>query len=451
MEAFGIRPLSERDVSSMLEKCGGTIAHPDADRRAERGGDFIYDGAVIELKILDEDGLEKSDRQIRLATLFRDQGFTAPVVVLDRERLPEEARRLYDRAIEGPIKTAVASARRQLKQTRLERPDTSISVLWVLNNGYTALNHQELTALVERRVRNDTSNIDAVIVGGCYFHSDGFDSYFLWPLDHVPIRAVEFTGFAAIKRAWDAFATDFMTRAIRGDPDTQNSKGPVIDGQFEVHGTTYVKPAPPIGRASEFYARGRPRKDSSGLATCPPVALTFPSLTRPEWRKFSKAMPGQFELSAGFERWQAYERRAHEDHRPTQPLVRVSTTFVGWKAWASARGEPATVQSMHRFANFIFQDRIRRTIDRARELSPDRPVPPRFILAVTEEIGQDKANDLSHIMNATRAANGEVQVAPLVEDLRMFHEYALALASAYAVSMELDTVMWMRDERYCWA
>ena len=123
------------------------VAHPDAHRRTERGGDFILEGAAIELKLLDEDGFQKSERQVKLAKLFRDEGFKAPVVVLDRGTC-EAGKRAYDRAIEGPIKGAIASARQQLKQTRTERPETTLSVLWVLNNGYTALNHEELTALV---------------------------------------------------------------------------------------------------------------------------------------------------------------------------------------------------------------------------------------------------------------------------------------------------------------
>jgi len=185
VDTFRIQPLTENDIRTVVESCGGAVAHPDAHLRTQRGGDFIIEGAVIELKILDEDGLLKSERQVKLAKLFRDEGFTAPVVVLDRKNLSEEGKRAYDRIIEGPIKNAVASARQQLKQTRTERPETTLSVLWVLNNGYTALNHEELTALVAHRTRNDTSNIDGVIAGGCYFHSDGFDSFFLWPLENA--------------------------------------------------------------------------------------------------------------------------------------------------------------------------------------------------------------------------------------------------------------------------
>jgi len=437
------------DITKIVEACGGRIAHPDADRRAERGGDFILGNAAIELKILDEDGFQKSERQVKLATLFQDEGFKAPVVVLDRGGLSEAGRRTYDRAIEGPIKTAVASARRQLKQTRTERSETSLSILWILNNGYTAFNHEELTALVERRARNDTSSINAIIVGGCYFHSDGFDSFFLWPLDHVPIQGEQFTGFDALKRAWDDNATEFMSGIFRGDP--QEAKGPVVDSEFEYDGRTFVKPAPPIGRGSDFYLRGRPRKNSTGLTECPPVALTFPGLLRSDWRKFGRLMPDEFRSADGYVAWLEQEEAARSSGTPLQPFVRLPVTFKGWREWSDTQGEPSSPRSVYAYANDIFQQRIQATIGGARELVPSEPAPPRSILAITMEIGQDKANDLSHILETAISVDGKIVIEPIAKDLRIFHEHAVALAGAYAVAKDLDSVLWIRDRRYGWA
>jgi hypothetical protein len=53
---------------------------------------------------------------------------------------------------------------------------------------------------------------------------------------------------------------------------------------------------------------------------------------------------------------------------------------------------------------------------------------------VTDEIGQDKANDLSHIAKVRRRIDGKPDIKPIVENLRIFHEHAVALASAYAVA-----------------
>lgn len=78
-------------------------------------------------------------------------------------------------------------------------------------------------------------------------------------------------------------------------------------------------------------------------------------------------------------------------------------------------------------------------------------LPANYILAVTDEIGQDKANDLSHIAKIRECFEGKSDIKPIVEDLRVFHEHAIALASAYAVAEGLDAVMWTRKLRYAWA
>jgi hypothetical protein len=451
VDTFRIQPLTENDIRTVVESCGGVVAHPDAHLRTQRGGDFIIEGAVIELKILDEDGLLKSERQVKLAKLFRDEGFTAPVVVLDRKNLSEEGKRAYDRIIEGPIKNAVASARQQLKQTRTERPETTLSVLWVLNNGYTALNHEELTALVAHRTRNDTSNIDGVIAGGCYFHSDGFDSFFLWPLEYVPLRLEGFPGFDPLHAAWHSLAESFMSRVVTGDLGRDPFKGPVVDTQFEIDQITYVKPAPPIGGASNFFPRGRPRKNSTGLTECPPVALTFPGLSQTEWTKFHQALPDEFELRDGYEAWLRHEQEAREEGLPLRPFVRVPITFDGWQDWCTKQKCSPGMSSIYHHANAVFQDCIQGIISSAREMKEGSLLPANYILAVTDEIGQDKANDLSHIAKIRERFEGKSDIKSIVEDLRIFHEHAIALASAYAVAEGLDAVMWTRKLRYAWA
>lgn len=451
MDQFHIRPLTETDITEIVAAGGGVRAHPDADRRAERGGDFIVDGAVIELKLLDEDGLEKTQRQERVASLFLAEGCDAPVVVLDRETLSESGKLAYDRAIEGPIRGAIASARKQLKQTRSERPDTRLSVLWVINNGYTALNHDDLVRLVAHRVRNDTTSVDGLIVGGCYFHSDGFDHFFLWPLEYVPVRLDSFPGFDALHEAWGKFAERFMTAAIRGELSPDLLKGPVVDSQFDVDGVTFVKPAPPIRAKSDFYRTGRPRNNSTGLAHCPPVALTFPGLTRAEWGSFRGALPDEPGLGDSYDGWLQEQRKANEVADALQPLVTISIDYEGWQSWCAKFEQPKSMTSIRAYANVIFQDRVQAVITGARELKINGFAPSRYILVVTDEIGQDRANDLSHIAVVRQRGRGEPDIRSIVEDLRIFHEHAIALGSAYAVAEGLDAVMWIRHSHYAWA
>ena len=450
MNQFYIRSLTEQDLTSVVEAAGGTIAHPDATRRKKRGADFDLQGSIIELKFLTENGFLKERRQQRLSTLFRNEGFQAPVVVLDRKNLSSVGQQAYDRIVEGPIKTVVATARRQLRQTRKERPNANLSILWIVNNGYIPLTHDDLVRLVEHRVRNDSRSIDGIIVGGCYFHSDGFDSVFLWPLSYIPIRSVEYPGFPRLHNEWNQFADRFMTTAARGQLRIDQKKGPVIDTQFEVEGITFVNPAPPFGGKSEFYPRGRPRLNTSDTYTSQPVALTSPKLSHAEWKKMRSALPDIRELCDSYEDWLKQERKGHEDGTALRPFVSVQITFHGWRLWCDENKRESTITSIRDYANTIFLDRLRRTISTARELKDDRIVPARYILAVTEEIGQDKANDLSRIAIVTHRLTGESEICSIVKDLRITREHAVTLASSYAVAEGVGLVMWSVCRKYAW-
>lgn len=448
---FCVRPLAEGDILEAIEAMGGTLAHADAHRRDKRGADFLLGKAVIELKTLDEDGLQKESRQRKIATIFEDEGNTAPVVVLDTNNLSESGQVRYDRALEGPIKGAITSARKQLQQTRSERPDAKLSILWLINNGYTALNHDELAALAARRARNDTSSIDGIIVSGCYYHSDGFDSYFLWPIDYIPLQIRSFPDFAKIRASWNDFAGRFMTGVVQGTHETACNKYPVVDSQFEVNGRMFVKPAPPMGGQSKFYRSGRPRKNSSGITQCPPVALTFPGLTKIEWQKFRASMPHELELWETYSDWIEHENNARHEGNSLKPLVRTPFTFDEWQAWFAETGRTnAHMVDVYEFASVRFQANIKEILDRASELKQNCFQPSRYILVATDEIGQDRANDLSHIAKVTSSSDAERRIAPILEDQRIFHEYAIALAGAYALKEGFEQVMWIRRLKYAW-
>jgi hypothetical protein len=452
MEQFRIRPLSEADIDTVIEAAGGVRAHADADRRHSPGADYVLNESVIELKARDDEGLVKPERQAKLAKLFCKHERNRPVVVLDRANLPEDAQRHYDRILEGPIKTAVRTAKTQLKQSRTEHPTTSASILFVINNGYTALNHEALLKMVAHRVRNDTKEIDGVVVAGCYFHSDTFDSFFFWPIEYLPINLSRpFSAFDKLRKAWNELSERFMTDVVLGRIAPDGIKGPVVDTQFNIDGVTYVKPAPPIGKESGFFSRGRPRRDSSGLAQCPPVGTTFPDLTREEWQLFRAALPYEGELLATYEQWQEERAGAATAGTPLMPFVPISITFKRWQKWRKSRRMPKAMFAVRTYANEIFEQKVRATMRAACDRSVSEIMPSRYVLAVTEEIGQDRANDLSHIAAIREMPNYDPAIRELVRDARIFHEYALVLACAHAVAENIECVLWQKELRYAWA
>ncbi len=451
METLRIRPLTEGDLDSIIEDAGGTRAFTSQGARDPRNADYVLDGTVLELKLIEEDGLAKRTRQAKVAELFGEGQPDREVVVLDRELLGIAGNKRYDRILEGPVKNAISKANKQLKQTRLDRPETHSSVLLLINNGYTALDHPSLLDIAERRVRNDTHHIDGIVVAGCYYYSDSFDSYFLWPIDYVAIRDTHrFNAYESFWASWNAFSQRFVTKMMLDGPGEEPTKGPVIDVEFEHKGVTCVKPAPRMGRKSDFFIHGRPRLDSSGLEHCPPVARTFPDISVQEWAKFTVTLGAGVELAPSHAAWSEERSRCAADSEPLQPFVPISVSHSDWLAWLDERSLPPRASTISEYANVVFHKRVRALMALAKERTPAGIIPSRYVLVTTQEIGQDRANDLSSIAIVRESVCAAAQAKTLLENARIFHEHALALGCAYAISEGAECVLWERDHKYAW-
>lgn len=394
-----VHHISEEDLDFVFTKIGGKRAHVNADKRFAVGGDYKLGTSLIELKLLDEEGLLKKVRQEKLADLFHSYDPESPVIVIDRRRLSAEDRPKFDRIIEGPIKSHVSKANKQLKQSLIEHADAMSSVLMIINNGYMTLDHESLIDLVVHRVKNDARNIDAVVIAGIYYHSDGFDSYFLWPINCIAINQCRpFANFDDLRAGWNELAQDFMTRLMRGTLAGSLAKGPVHDSQFEVNNVTYVRPAPVIGKSSDFYVHGRPRKNNDQAMSIPPVGSTSPSISSSDWSQLKKLAPNSFEMHTSFDAWKRSEARGRAEETIVCPFVNLPVTVESWKKWCENQGR---VGSIYDFANEIFKNKILDLIVGARDVSEVKILPSSYMAVVTDIIGQDCRNDVSHIASIT--------------------------------------------------
>jgi hypothetical protein len=447
-----IRPLTEDSFNEIIELAGGRRAHPDHDRRAARNADYILGDAVLELKILDDEGLSKIERQAKLAALFAALDPDRPVHVLDRQLLDQAGQRAYDRALEGPIKGAVKSAKGQLVQSRSEFPETKRSILMLVNNANTALEHDEIVQMVGRRARNDTDDIDGVVVAGAYVHSDGFDTFALWPIDYVPISLDRtFPEYEALRDAFHGHAERAMTDAIIDGLSADMTKGPLLDTGFEFDGKTFVKPAPPLGSSSDFYTNGRPRLNSTGVETSPTVGLVFPELDRNEWNKFRAHMSEEVSLGERFEDWIAEREEAISQGTLLKPLVPMAVTFDEWMASLNGATPPRCFRPVRDYANSLYQQAITEVLDGARDLETIKVFPGRYVLAVTELIGQDQANDVSHVFLVEQRLGDEPRMIALVRNARIFHQHACTLGASYAVKHGIGSLRWKKVMTYAWS
>lgn len=446
--SFRIRRLSETEIELVIIKAGGKRAHLDADRRSLRGADFVLGTSVIELKILEDEGLGKPERQQKLAKLFRERFASRPTIVLDRGLLDTSGQRAYDRIVEGPVKTAVSSARQQLRQSRSEHNAAS-TVLWIINNGYSSLSQSALMELAVRRARNDSSDIDAVVVSGAYFYSDSFDSVFVWPIDCTPIHLDKpFKDFEALRDAWNGLSMDRMTALLQEPAAVDDTKGPVVDLSFQLEGVTYVMPTPPMGRESNFFINGRPRNNSTGITSSPPVATVFASLNRQEWTEF-KHRHALAVSSADYSEWTTREARARSEC-DLKPFITIPVTHDGWREWAQKQPKETSV-SVHQYASDLFQSKIMGVINGARELTGASVLPRRYMLLITEEIGQDLAFDISHLAEVCTLPDGRNHFDEVWTDKSMFFEQALTIAAAEAVARGAEYVLWEKDKTYAWS
>jgi hypothetical protein len=450
VEPFPIRALTEQDLDRIVEAAGGVRAHPDADQRDREGADYLLGSTLIELKMLDDEGFAKPERQARLAELFSAQEPDRPVIVLDPARLSAPEQLKYRRIIEGPVKRAVAKARTQLIQSRTERPEAKGSVLWVVNNGYTSLDHDALEEIVSNRVRQDTAQIDGVIISGCYYHGDGFDSVFLWPCTYVPINAAyAFREFDALQAAFQDFAAEYM-KALMQQEVPVGAKFPVADVTFDLGCVRYVRVAPPMGRPSDFYIHGRPRANSTGFEKCPPVALIVPDLTRVEHDLVRAAVSDVDGPLHSYEAWLNHIAEAAAAATPLKPLVAMPVRATEWLKWCRAAELDPSHAALRAYAHDLFTKPMFDLLSRARERKKASVVLSSYVLALTEEIGQDCANDVSHIALVRERPAGGPAIQPIVENLRIFHEHALALAAAYALSRGVGAVQWQKNRQYSW-
>lgn len=441
-----IRPLSEdRDIDFVIAEAGGKRAHEDWDRKDTRNSDYVLGQSIIELKLLDDERLEKPEAQAKIGSLFGALQPDRPVVVIDPTIIEQNDRYAYATIMQGPIKGVVRSARAQLKQSRREIGEDATTVLFVLNNGFAALTHEELLDHVVRRARNDSDEIDAVVVAGCYLHGDGFDTFALWPMNYVPIHGERpFLEFEALRSAWSKLADRHMTEFVRGEQGLTAAKEAQTDIVFEWEGRTFVKPAIPIGAESAFFGARRPRLNHLPFERVKHRASTVPRLSPVEYRRVRAALKDE-PLLESFDTWNDHVEEALSHGTALMPVVPVDVSRGSWEAWKRRNPGSSGLDSLRAAANIRYGVEASKLVHAAKEFRQGTVVPRRYIAVVIELIGQDENNDVSHIGVCT---GGNIEWITL--NARVPHFGALGLAAAHAIRLGLTNILWRHDLRYAW-
>jgi hypothetical protein len=452
MKYIRINRINEANFDTVIELAGGKRIEANVTNQKGYYADYRLKEAIVELKLIREEGIIKESRRNKVAELFRKSQPGRPVIVLDTNLLSQSDLQKYLNLMGQPIQTAIKKSAKQLQDSNLRLGIDNTRVLVILNDGYTALNINEFREVVGKIIRNDTTKIDYAIVGGIYYYSDKFDSFFISRFDLIPVNIVKpFPSYGVLLTAWNQWVNSYMTSVVLGQESLDDDRTPIIDLNFEIDGIEYVKICPPMGKPSKFWPGGkRPREDSTGIESCPPVAICFPKLSKQNWVLFKKNMQNESRLQNDYRSWLiwAKEKKLHSG-TDLQPFVEVDIMFEECVAWFNKPVELLSFATLCEYAAEVFQTKIISIIDSSINKDTSKIIIPSYIFLLTEEIGQDKAFDISSIYYINETPGFERDEI-ILENKKLFFEYALSLASAYAFSKGLETVIYQRDEKYSW-
>ncbi len=436
-----ISKFTEEEFDKIIRKSGGK-RYTDNPKIEEENCDYILDNAVIELKIIEEEPIEKESKQKKLANLFPSDIKT---VILNPLDLNTKNKQKYYQELSTPIKTALRKASKQLSISA-NKVGAKVKIAIVINNGLTMTTSEEFTDIAIKRAKNDTSGIDTLITAGIYYYSDTFDGIVITDFKDHYIRGPKCPEiFNKLITSWNDMMDRYMTKQIQ-DIQMKRQKGPVLDLFFELNGIRYVKPPILWGKPSDFFGKqGRPREDSTGIESCPPVAIVLPIFNEESYNYVKKRILDDGILLNNFDdylNWAKIERESNQDKLKPTVLILISindTKFLG---------NDFRFSDITKYALKKFQHSINIVIKYSFEL-PEHPLSLNYILLQVNEIGIDKANDIAFISHNIEGLYTSKQTY-VIKGERMKFEYAIALASSYCLSLEADTVYYYRNEDFKW-
>lgn len=248
---FPIPRITESFVDKAVEKIGGRRLEEIEKREGFQNADYILPGAVSELKIIEEEGLQKVSRQNKIKKLLADRYILPEEVDIDIRRIPDEIKPEFRQILGGPIQTAVKKAAKQIKETKAHlKKKLDFGVLIAVNNGYGSLPHDEFERLVLSYARKDTSQIDFVICSTVDHHQGDFDTYvFIASHCYPVVEGLQYPHSDDFIQAINEQFGESMTYMMRNqmDPNLWDSNlPPISDILFEGDGVTFVRKAPEV-------------------------------------------------------------------------------------------------------------------------------------------------------------------------------------------------------------
>lgn len=248
---FPIPRITESFFDKVIEKAGGRRLSEIEKEEGVSNADYLMPGAVLELKIIEEEGLEKQTRQDKIQKLLIDNYILPDVVDIDIKKVPDAIKPEYKKILGGPIKTAVKKAAKQIKETKshLNRA-FDLGILLAVNNGYASLPHDEFENLVLTYASRDTSQIDFILCSTVDHHQGDFDTYVFIASHCYQINSgLSFPKSDEIIQIINEIFGEAMTYMMKNQMDPKlwdNTLPPVTDIIFNGEGVKFIRKAPDV-------------------------------------------------------------------------------------------------------------------------------------------------------------------------------------------------------------
>jgi hypothetical protein len=248
---FPIPKITESFIDKVIAKVGGRRLKGNEKREGVLNADYLLPGAVLELKIIEEEGLEKRSRQDKVKKLLTDNYILPKEVDIDIKRIPDEIKPEYRKILSGPIKTAVKKAAKQIKETRVQlKRELDLGILLAVNNGYASLPHDEFENLVLSTARRDTSQIDFIVCSSPEHHQGDFDTYVFLSTHCYPIQGgLSYPKSDELIQGINDVFGEAMTLMMRNQMDPKlwdNNLPPVTDIYFDGDDVRFIRKAPEV-------------------------------------------------------------------------------------------------------------------------------------------------------------------------------------------------------------
>jgi hypothetical protein len=212
--------------------------------------DYLGENSVGELKIFEEEGLLKKERQNKIAELMKAYCDENKLVDLNVESLPREVRSQFENLISKPFQTAIKKASKQMKQTAIFANKTGDRVVFAVNNGFSYLDADSFERIFISRCKRDSRSIDYAACVTVDYHQGDFDAYvFCTTRVHKINNALKWECedefIDSVGKHFDVGMTQMMRDQM--NPELWKNNLPAVQSIcFERDGITYLREAPRV-------------------------------------------------------------------------------------------------------------------------------------------------------------------------------------------------------------